>query len=138
MVKIEEIQQIIQKIPFANYLGIQILEAESGTVTGRIKIIPEYNNIYSGLHGGIGYSLGDTIAAMSAYTVGVTVTTINSSFHYLAPGVETEYIDCVGKVIRCGKRITVANVELYNDSHELLMTGEFTFYNLYIKNSKKD
>ena len=126
----EEMNQIVQKNPFAAYIGMELVEVEEGYAFGRISFEKQHENIYGGMHGGCAYSLADTVSGIAAATYGEYVTTVNASMNYLLPVENTEYVNCKARVIRHGHKVSVIRAEISDDSGKVLIDGSFTFYNL--------
>ncbi len=132
----EEMNGLIKEIPFSEMLGMEIVECRQGYVCGRIRMKEEHLNIYNGLHGGVGYSLADTIGGLALHTYGGYYTTVNASFQYLKPGVETEYVYCDANVVRKGNKISLVETHLKNDKGDLLMKGDFTYFQVKISDKQ--
>ena len=126
----EDMKEIVRKNPFAQHIGMELLEVTEGYALGRIRLAKQYENIYGGMHGGCAYSLADTLSGIAASTYGEYVTTLDASMNYLLPVEHTEYVYCKARVLRHGRKITVVRVELLNDEQTLLIDGSFTFYNI--------
>lgn len=126
----EEMNEIVQKNPFAKYIGMELLEIKEGFALGRISFEKQYENIYGGMHGGCAYSLADTLAGIAASTYGEYVTTLDASMNYLLPVESTEYVYCKAQVLRHGRKISVVRIEITDDEETILIDGSFTFYNL--------
>lgn len=127
---LNEMNEIVERNPFAKYIGMELLEVREGYASGRISFEKQYENIYGGMHGGCAYSLADTLAGIAASTYGEYVTTVNASMNYLLPVENTEYVNCKAQVLRHGRKVSVIRVEISNDSGTILIDGSFTFYNL--------
>lgn len=128
--------EILERNPFAKYIGMELLEVSEGYAFGRISFAKQHENIYGGMHGGCAYSLADTLAGIAASTYGEYVTTVNASMNYLLPVEHTEYVNCRAQVLRHGRKVSVIRVEITNDEGTILIDGSFTFYNLGKKKSK--
>ena len=126
----EDMKEIMQKNPFAQHIGMELLEVTEGYALGRIRLAKQYENIYGGMHGGCAYSLADTLSGIAASTYREYVTTLDASMNYLLPVEHTEYVYCKARVLRHGRKITVVRVELLNDEQTLLIDGSFTFYSI--------
>ena len=124
----KEIDKILDKNPFAKYIGLELIEVKQGYAFGRINFERQYENIYGGMHGGCAYSLADTVAGIAATTYGHYATTLNASINYLLPVENTEYVNCTAKVVRHGRKISVFSIEIKNDDGKVLIDGSFTFY----------
>ena len=125
---IQKTDKLIEKNPFAQLLGIQILEVREGFAYGRMRFDEHFTNIYSGMHGGCTYALADTMAGVAASTYGNYVTTVDGKMNYLEAVKDTEYIYCEVKVQRQGKTIGVYSAKIWDDNQKLLVTADFTYY----------
>lgn len=130
MIDKEKVQAIINKNPFSQLLGLELLELSEGYAKGRIPMKKEFGNIYGGMHGGCAYALADTVAGIAAATYGNYVTTIDGKMNYLLPVKDTAYVYCEAKVVRQGGTIGVYQAEITNDSGKLLDTADFTYYRM--------
>ena len=126
----EDMKEIVRKNPFAQHIGMELLEVTEGYALGRIRLAKQYENIYGGMHGGCAYSLADTLSGIAASTYREYVTMLDASMNYLLPVEHTEYVYCKARVLRHGRKITVVRVELLNDEQTLLIDGSFTFYSI--------
>ena len=127
---LEDLKEIVRKNPFAQHIGMELLEVTEGYALGRIRLAKQYENIYGGMHGGCAYSLADTLSGIAASTYREYVTMLDASMNYLLPVEHTEYVYCKARVLRHGRKITVVRVELLNDEQTLLIDGSFTFYSI--------
>ena len=126
----EDMKEFVRKNPFAQHIGMELLEVTEGYALGRIRLAKQYENIYGGMHGGCAYSLADTLSGIAASTYREYVTMLDASMNYLLPVEHTEYVYCKARVLRHGRKITVVRVELLNDEQTLLIDGSFTFYSI--------
>ena len=126
----EDMKESVRKNPFAQHIGMELLEVTEGYALGRIRLAKQYENIYGGMHGGCAYSLADTLSGIAASTYREYVTTLDASMNYLLPVEHTEYVYGKARVLRHGRKITVVRVELLNDEQTLLIDGSFTFYSI--------
>ena len=78
----EDMKEIVRKNPFAQHIGMELLEVTEGYALGRIRLAKQYENIYGGMHGGCAYSLADTLSGIAASTYGEYVTTLYASMNY--------------------------------------------------------
>lgn len=124
------LQEVISRNPFANYIGMELLDAAPGYARARIHLEKHHENIYGGVHGGCAFSLADTLAGVAAATYGSYVTTLDASMNYMRPVSGSEYLYCEARVQRSGSKISVVRTELTNDAGTLLIDGSFTYYHL--------
>lgn len=130
MIDKEKVQAIIERNPFAQLLGLELLELSEGYAKGRIPMKKEFGNLYGGMHGGCVYALADTVAGIAAATYGNYVTTIDGKMNYLLPVKDTAYVYCEAKVVRQGGTIGVYQAQITDDVGKLLDMADFTYYRM--------
>lgn len=126
----DEMQKVLARNPFAVSIGMELLEAADGHARARVRLQPQLENVYGGMHGGCAFSLADTLAGIAAATYGDPVTTLDASINYMRPVMHTEYLYCRADVQRNGAKISVVRTELTDDEGRLLIDGSFTYYHL--------
>ena len=75
--------------PFAELVGIEVVEADPQRVVGRIRIGPQHSNGQDQAHGGAIMTLADTLGAIGTVLnlpKGAVTTTIESKTNFLAAG----------------------------------------------------
>ena len=93
----------------------------------RLDIRPESLNPYGMVHGGALYTMADDAAGSAAHTDGRHYVTQNGSLHFLKnQGSGT--IRAEGRVRRRGKATCLVEVDITNESGELLATGQFSYF----------
>ena len=115
---------------YMKMLGIEIIDLSCGYAKSKMKITSQICNPYNSVHGGCLFSMADITAGYAACSYGNYVSTVSGNMNYIRPAMNTEYIYCVGQVVRQGKQISVYNVELSDDYGNVLETGSFTFFKL--------
>jgi uncharacterized protein (TIGR00369 family) len=81
--------------PYAEHLGIEIVEADQQRVVGKLQIGPEHSNGAGRVHGGAIMSLADTLGAIGTVLNlprGAGTTTLESKTNFLAAGRGDELI----------------------------------------------
>lgn len=48
----QKLNQLLEKNPFAQLLGMELLEVREGYAYGRMRMDEHFTNIYGGMHGG--------------------------------------------------------------------------------------
>jgi uncharacterized protein (TIGR00369 family) len=117
-------------MPFAEHLGIEVEYAEDGEAVGRLPLEPFHssNRDSDVAHGGVTYSLADTVGAAAVISKSDSVApTVDMWMDYLAPA--TDDIRAEAEVVRLGSSIGVVRVELYaedgNDTHVATAHGTY-------------
>lgn len=125
---LQKLNQLLEKNPFAQLLGMELLEVREGYAYGRMRMDEHFTNIYGGMHGGCAYALADTLAGVAASTYGNYVTTIDGKMNYLEAVKDTGYVYGEAEVQRQGGRIGVYTVKLMDENQRVLVTADFTYY----------
>jgi uncharacterized protein (TIGR00369 family) len=111
--------------PFMRFLGLEIVKAEKGRVEIRLPFREEFVRADGSdwLHGGVVSALADIAgdyAVMSETAPGVP--TIDMRVDYLRPARAGD-LTAVGKTVRVGKTVSVADVEIRDASGTLVAVG---------------
>jgi len=141
-----QLQRIFEEhVPFNRLLGVKIASLDPGNPKIRIDMRPELigNPERQMLHGGVISSVLDLMAGVVIHVAlferesehlmhkdGLpafpNMGTIDLRVDYLRPG-RGAYFIASGEVVRMGKRIAVAHMQLENDSGELIATGSAAY-----------
>ena len=132
------------KLPFNKLLGLRVDRLEPDQVCVVFDMKPELigNYVHGVLHGGVISSVLDATGGIMA-SVGVIerlqskpaeeiqkgilkVGTIDLRVDYLRPGLGKCFY-ATGTAMRTGKKVTVARMELNNDSNRLIAVGTGTY-----------
>lgn len=114
---------------FINHLNIQFKETLQGEIEAHVKIEEYHHNIYEYVHGGVYFTLADSLAGYLVRTSGNNYVTLNSSFNFFKAEKEGHLIGR-GVVVSTTNRIATVNVNVYNGSEEVVSMGTFTMYRL--------
>jgi len=79
------VQQMLQADQSLSLLGINVVNEESGSGVATMLVTEEMTNGHQICHGGLVFSLADTVFAIAANAVNAGTVTSESSISYLAP-----------------------------------------------------
>jgi len=120
----------LSRMPFSEHLGIEVEHAEDGEAVGRLPLESFHSSNHDAdiAHGGVTFSLADTVGAAAVMSEsGTVVPTVDIRIDYLAPA--TDDIRAEAEVIRIGGSLGVARVELYaedgDDTHVATANGTY-------------
>lgn len=128
---LEAFRRIIEEaIPFNRLLGIRLEEAADGKARARFDYQDALvgNPVTRVLHGGVIAAVLDVIGAsavMSTFSDDSPLHgmgTVDLRVDYLRPGAGTHFI-ATGEVMRPGRILSAARMELYNDGEVLIAIG---------------
>ena len=114
---------------FPNHLGIQILEIAHGYARAEMNLDrPEFMNATGNtVHGGVIFSLADSVTGAAAWSSGHYAATASSEIHYINAAMDSKKLIGVAKAVKFGKRLFVFDVEIYNEATVLIAKGLFSY-----------
>ena len=106
------------RIPFAEDLGIELTGAADGHAEGRLELAERHtSNERTGVvHGGVTYSLADTVGGAAVYSVvGTSAPTVDMRIDYLAPATG-ELLRASAEALRVGNALATVDVSVTDGS----------------------
>jgi uncharacterized protein (TIGR00369 family) len=116
------------KIPFAEHLGIRLVETTQARSIIALDRRPEISNSMQAMHGGVIMTMLDlvmTVSVRAHYGVAGGVITIDMSTSFIRPGAGT--ILAEGRVLNGGKTMCFCEGEARDESGKLLAKAMGTF-----------
>lgn len=110
----ERIANSLARQGMSQAMGVRLLRAEPGCVELALRHSDSVTQQQGGFHGGATGMLADIAGGYAALTLapdGLEVTTVEYKINFLASFRNGE-LRATGKVVRAGKRVTVAAVEV--------------------------
>jgi uncharacterized protein (TIGR00369 family) len=115
--------------PYMRFLGLQLVRAERGLVEIRLPFREEFmrQDGSDWYHGGVISALADIVGDYAVITeTGVGVPTIDLRVDYLRPARRGDLL-AVGRTVRVGRTVSVANVEIQDDTGALVALGRAVY-----------
>ena len=117
--------------PFANSIGLRLTSMSDGHCEGEVPIAPSLFNPIGSIHGGVYYTLADTVGGCAARTRGQIPTTLEGKLNHIrAATSKDKKLIAKGDVVHFGQKTIVSHVEITNESGQTLAVGLFTFFAL--------
>jgi uncharacterized protein (TIGR00369 family) len=125
----EQVEQLVQRSPFHQWLGIKVLKVEADGVeleaTWREEWVVHPERRYT--HGGILASLVDVAADWAMVTrTRRGVPTIDMRVDYHAAAMPGDLI-ARGRIVKWGNQFSVAEAQVFDESGKLLASGRGTY-----------
>jgi 1,4-dihydroxy-2-naphthoyl-CoA hydrolase len=117
---VSDAQQLLQAMPFAAGLGIELDRAEPDEVRGRLAWAPERCTAAGMMHGGALMTLADSLGGICAFLnlpPGAGTATTSSSTVFLRPVREGE-VTAVARPLRAGRTVIVIQTDLLDGRGE--------------------
>jgi uncharacterized protein (TIGR00369 family) len=124
--------KVVNMMPFASQLGMELVEASDGYAKLRLPFKKENTTAADALHGGAIAALLDTTGAMAAWTTAEIATpryfgsTVGVNVNYLS-GVIGEDCYAEGRVLKRGKEIIYSDVRVESASGKLCAQGTVVY-----------
>lgn len=99
---------------FSNWLGIRILAVEAGYCKATLTISEEMLNGMQLSHGGITYSLSDSVFAFASNARGNKAVSIETSISHLRPTYVGDQLTAETEEVSFGKRTAIYTVTVTN------------------------
>ena len=115
-------QKLNEQKGYMHFNGIEVTKLEPGYCEARAPMGEEKLNPHGFAHGGYLFTLCDTVAGIAASTGGRGVVGRSADVHYLRPA-GGEYITARARVVRQGRNMAFATVELFDDAGRLAATA---------------
>lgn len=112
---------------FLKYNNITIVKAEKDEAICVAKITDNSLNPYKIVHGGLIFTLGDTVMGVHARSLSKRAVTLNASIDFLRPG-RSGNLTAKSKIIKNGKTICVLIADIYDDENTLIATMRSSYY----------
>ncbi|HXG66139.1 MAG TPA: PaaI family thioesterase [Blastocatellia bacterium] len=126
------IREKFQTNHFPKYLGIELDSMEPGRARLSVAVKPELLQLQGVMHGGAIASLVDTAVAFAIISVSEPedrFTTVEMKVNYLSPIREGRAV-ADARLIRNGRRIIVADCDVYDANGKLAAKGLLTYIRL--------
>ena len=127
--QVERVSRLLDSVPFARLLGIELDEIDAGIATLGLEIKPELKQNHGVVHGGAIAALIDSATAFAIISLlppDEHATTVDLTISYLRPLTEGR-ARAVARVIRSGRRLIVVSAELFDHKGTLAATALSTY-----------
>jgi uncharacterized protein (TIGR00369 family) len=114
--------EILELMPFAKQIGIELIETTSDFVTGRLAWAPERCTTAGVMHGGAIMSLADTCGGVCAFLnlpEGATGTATIESKTNLLRAVQDGVLTATSRPLHTGRTLIVVETELRREDGKL-------------------
>jgi len=113
---------------FSEFCGIKITKIKEGCAEAEVQVNTEHFNSMSIIHGGMLFTLADTVGGACARSHGYNVTTVNANIEFLQAGANVETLYAYAKTVSKGNKIYRVQVDIFDQLKHHLTTSVLTFY----------
>lgn len=115
---------------FANMLGLELTEIREGYAKAEMDVTDQLKNPINSVHGGVLFTIADITGGGAAASHGNHITTIDGSFHFLRPGLQTTHLTAEARELKAGKNVLVYDVAVFDQNNVVLAEGIFSYMSL--------
>lgn len=116
----------------AGYIGVEITDVKKGWARGEILVKNHHLNPVGAVHGGILFTLADTVGGVAAWSHGEVVTTANGSIQFLNAALNPRKIIAEATELKAGKNLLTYDIKIHDDSGKLICHTTQEYYSLHI------
>ncbi|HFI0255450.1 TPA: PaaI family thioesterase [Streptococcus suis] len=117
-----------------NLQPIQVLDeydirkAQPGQVTMEVQVKENSLTPYQMAHGGYLFTLADSVAGLTVYSLGYFSVTLQSNINYLKAAKEGDRLTITGDCLHDGRTTKLIDVLIQNQNGELVAKSSFTMF----------
>lgn len=119
---------MMEKDAFSQWMGIEILESESGYVKISMEIRQEMCNGFGICHGGITFSLADSALAFASNSRGSISVALENNINYTKKVEVGDTLIAETEEIQNGRTIGVYKIKVVNQNDDLVADFRGTIY----------
>ena len=108
----------------------RIVENSEGLFILESRVTERNVNPYNTAHGGYLFTLCDTVAGVTAATMGDYAVTLQGNINYVSPAEKDDVLTVTGKICHNGNKTKVIDVNIINQNDSLICTATFTMYSV--------
>lgn len=112
---------------FIKYNNINIIKETKEECIAEAIINENSLNPYNIIHGGLIFTLGDTVTGFHARLFNGDSLTLDAQIDFLKPGKGKKLI-AKSKMIKCGKSTIILTANIYDDTNSLIAIMKTTYF----------
>lgn len=112
---------------FIKYNNIEIIEENANSSIAKLTITQNSYNPYNIVHGGLIFSLGDTVMGVTCRATGRKAVTLDANINFLHQGTG-KYLIAKSELLKSGKTTCVLKANIYNYKEELIAVMNATYF----------
>lgn len=129
MMDFEKLKKI-RNIGFIHEIGFELTEIREGYAKGELNLTSMHKNPIGSTHGGVIFSIADTVGGAAATSRGRAITTLSANINYLSPAMNCEKLICEAREIKTGKRVCVYEMTVTNEFDKMIAVTTITYFYL--------
>ena len=120
----------IRNMGYIKHTGIRTVELREGYAKAEIVLDERHANPIGSTHGGVLFTLVDTVGGAAATSRGRYVTTVSGNINYLRPAMNCKKLIGESREIKIGKKMCVYDVMITDENDREIAKATMTFFYL--------
>lgn len=120
----------IRNMGFIKEIGFSLTDIREGYAKGELELTSMHANPIGSTHGGVIFSIADTVGGAAASSRGRFVTTVSGNINYLSPAMNCTKLIGESREIKVGKKMCVYEVTITNEQDKVIAVATMTFFYL--------
>lgn len=129
MIDYEKLKEI-RNMGYIKHTGIRTVELREGYAKCEIILDERHANPIGSTHGGVLFTLVDTVGGAAATSRGRYVTTVSGNINYLRPAMNCKKLIGESREIKVGKKMCVYDVMITDENDREIAKATMTFFYL--------
>ena len=117
---VEELLAEAKNESIASFLNMQLLELQPGYSKVMIKVLPEHQNFNGLTFGGITMAVADQAFGYAVNSVRRPNVASQFNIHFVAPAKAGDELIAEGRVVKSGRRVSIAEMTVTNQEGKLI------------------
>jgi acyl-CoA thioesterase len=123
----KEIYETLKNEPYANFLGIELVELGEGTAKATLELKEHMLNAHGTAHGAIIFAIADYVFACASNSYGKTSVGLSTTVNFMAPGIMGHQLIATAKEVKRNNRTAWYLIEVESNG-ELIATMDALVY----------
>jgi acyl-CoA thioesterase len=117
---VEELLTAARDEPIADFLGMQLLELSPGYSKVMLQVLPEHENFNGLTFGGIIMAVADQAFGYAVNSLRRPNVASQFNIHFVAPARAGDELIAEGRVLKSGRRVSIAEMTVANQEGKLI------------------
>lgn len=113
---------------FFKNVGGRITDVGEGWAKGELTLTDMHINSIGSAHGGVAFTLSDTIGGTAAGSRGKKATTVSAEIHYLSPAIHCKKLIGEAREVKYGKHMAVYEILIRDETGRSITSAVFSYY----------
>ena len=109
-----------KKEPIASFLNMQLVELKPGYARVSLKVLPEHQNFNGVTFGGITMAVADQAFGYAVNSMRRPNVASQFNIHFIAAARAGDELTAEGRVVRSGRRVSIAEMTVTNQDGKLI------------------